>query len=106
MSFSLRSVVKPILYRVGPEDKLPRPPQELPAQAIGPCTRLRRIGNRHQGNARAIKCTSPLGGTGLRLLLTGLVMARTVFSRDCAHNPAGSGVHWFWVGVRVMGWVR
>jgi hypothetical protein len=38
-----------------------------------------RIGNRHQGNARAIKRTSPLGGTGFRLLLTGLVMALAVF---------------------------
>jgi hypothetical protein len=40
---------------------------------------MRRIGNRHQGNAGAIKRTSALGGTGFGLLLTGLIVAFPVF---------------------------
>src|SRR5512135_361510 len=37
-SCSVRSVVMPMRYSVGPEERVPRLSQELPAQAMGPCT--------------------------------------------------------------------
>ena len=37
-SCSVRSVVMPILYSVGPEERVPRLSQELPAQAMEPWT--------------------------------------------------------------------
>src|SRR5271167_1359998 len=39
MSVSLISVVKPVRQIFEPEDLAPRLSQELPSQAIGPCTR-------------------------------------------------------------------